>query len=234
MPNPSKVAQGALNWIRNTYPKAFADESTIAMSRANRTGNEHAVTMTDTGRTLKTTTDNLPHQVTPSLPYRRGPFDVLAPDVKAINAMLHTHPEREGSLLIAAPSDMDLLNFPILNRKGAPVRYTIASPHNNGFVDYARFNDNIPHRTDRRDDLYHSLQKYTNSDINGIEPEKSDVNLAMLRKLRDTKKARLHYGLEDEENQYFDEIYDILRNKLGPNGLKQGGLVQMKECNCGR
>lgn len=217
-----KLVQGALNWIRHSYPKAFADETERAAAAALRTGNEHAVTLTERGNTLPFAAGER-YEVQPRWPVRRSGI-MTTEDPYAINALLHTHPIDDAQIT-TAPSSMDL-ELPFFNRSNKPIRHTIISPENETFVDYTR---QRMYPSDEATRLFQRLQKHTNSDINGVEPIQNDVNLAILRRMAEQNQATLEHQLGPEQ-PYFDEIYKMLRNRLG---LKRGGLAQVKECNCG-
>lgn len=219
--NPSKLVQGALNWIRNTYPKPFADETTRAAANALRTGNEHAVVMTERGNTLPFSQGER-YGVQPRWPVRRSGI-MTVEDPYAVNAVLHTHPIDDAQIT-TAPSSIDL-ELPFLNRSNKPIRHTIISPENETFVDYTR---QLMYPSDEATRMFQRLQKHTNSDIGGVEPTINDVNLSVLRRMAEQKQATLEHQLGPEQ-PYFDEVYNILRKRLG---LAGGGLVNMKGCNC--
>lgn len=213
-----KLVKGALNWIRNSYPKAFADETERAARGALRSGNEHAVVLSDSNVTLPYVQGER-YSVVPRYPVRRSGV-LRIEDPTAINALLHTHPIDEFAIT-AAPSLPDMA-LPFVNRHGKPIRHTIISPENDTFVDYTR---QFMFPDAEADKLFKKLQFHTKSDISGTEPSQNDVNLAILRRLAEKKEATLEHQLGPEED-YFNEVYRILTKKLG---LKRGGLVQMSQ-----
>lgn len=214
---------GALEWIKKTMSPEFFARAKEAIQLAKTTGNEHAVTQ-GYRNWVSPIAEGDRYSVTPIVPQHKSYKFPLYGDLMA---RMHTHPVDSDMGITVAPSLPDLQMW-AKNTKGTPIRDIIASPEKDTFADFSRSERFDPEAYDR---LYFELMKHTGGNMGGLEPVKSDVYFSALRKAAENRNSgtRMTYSLGDEA-PYADEVYKTLKRL----GMKQGGLVQYKECSCGQ